>query len=104
MEIIQISVRALVEFLLRSGDLDNRRGGWADKEAMQKGSRIHRKIQKGMGVGYFAEYSLAYEKMFDHFTLKIEGRADGVFSEEGTDVLMRLKAHMHPWKYWRSLF
>lgn len=96
MEIIQISVRALVEFLLRSGDLDNRRGGWADKEAMQKGSRIHRKIQRRMGAGYFAEYSLAYEKTFDHFTLKIEGRADGVFSEEGTEVIDEIKSTYAP--------
>lgn len=96
MELIQISVRALVEFLLRSGDLDNRRGGWADKEAMQKGSRIHRKIQRRMGAGYFAEYSLAYEKMFDHFTLKIEGRADGVFSEEGTEVIDEIKSTYAP--------
>ena len=29
-EVIHISVRYLVEFILRSGDLDNRRGGFAD--------------------------------------------------------------------------
>ena len=59
---IRLSVRAFVEFLLRSGDLDNRRNAFADKEAMQKGSRIHRKIQKAMPVGYRAEVPLIYEK------------------------------------------
>ena len=44
-EVIRISVRNLVEFILRSGDLDTRRGAFADREAMAKGSRIHRKIQ-----------------------------------------------------------
>ena len=39
---IRISVRNLVEFILRHGDIDNRTGG-ADKEAMQQGGRIHRK-------------------------------------------------------------
>ena len=34
---IYISVRNLVEFVLRSGDIDNRHGGPADKEAMQIG-------------------------------------------------------------------
>lgn len=92
METIQISVRALVEFLLRSGDLDNRRGGWADKEAMQKGSRIHRKIQKRMGAGYMAECPLAYEKQFEHYILKIEGRADGIFYEDGMDVIDEIKS------------
>ena len=32
-EEVKISVRELVEFILRSGDIDNRRGGWADKES-----------------------------------------------------------------------
>ena len=40
-EEVKISVRELVEFILRSGDIDNRRGGWADKESLAKGTRIH---------------------------------------------------------------
>ena len=44
-----ISVRNLVEFILRSGDLDNRRLSGAQKDAMLAGGRIHRKIQKRMG-------------------------------------------------------
>ena len=43
--IIRISVRNLVEFILRSGNLESG-SGIQDKEAMQKGSRIHRKLQK----------------------------------------------------------
>ena len=34
--IIKTSVRNLVEFILRSGDIDNRHGG-SEKEAMQAG-------------------------------------------------------------------
>ena len=48
---IRISVRNLVEFILRHGDIDNRSGG-ADKDAMQQGSRIHRKIQRQQGAEY----------------------------------------------------
>ena len=33
-EVIKISVRNLVEFILREGDIDNRTGSSADKEAM----------------------------------------------------------------------
>ena len=54
-EIIRISVRNLVEFILRSGDLDSGKGT-VDKEAMQKGSRLHRKIQRQMKGGYQAEF------------------------------------------------
>ena len=52
---IKISVRSLVEFVLRRGDLDNRRTSGAKKEAMQAGSRLHRKIQKRMGSTYRSE-------------------------------------------------
>ena len=45
---VRISVRALVEFVLRSGDIDNRRSGAAQKDAMAAGTRIHKKIQKRM--------------------------------------------------------
>lgn len=96
METIQISVRALVEFLLRSGDLDNRMGGWADKEAMQKGSKIHRKIQKRMGPDYQAEVPLSYEKEYDHFLLKVEGRADGVFVDGLFDTIDEIKGTYLP--------
>ena len=46
---VRVSVRNLVEFILRYGDIDNRRGGLGEKEAMQEGSRLHRKIQGRMG-------------------------------------------------------
>ena len=45
--VTRISVRNLVEFILQGGDLDSRRGT-IDKEAMLKGSRRHRKLQKQM--------------------------------------------------------
>lgn len=75
---IRVSVRNLVEFVLRSGDLDNRRSSADQKQAMQAGSRLHRKIQRKMGAGYRAEVSLKYEMEEDGFELLIEGRADGI--------------------------
>ena len=74
---IRISVRNLVEFILRHGDIDNRTGG-ADKDAMQQGSRIHRKIQRQMGAEYRAEVALKYEVPCEDFVLSVEGRADGI--------------------------
>ena len=76
--VIRISVRNLVEFILREGDIDNRTGGGQDPENMQMGSRIHRKIQRQMGSDYQAEIPLKTEIVCDGFTLKIEGRADGL--------------------------
>ena len=54
---IRISVRNLVEFILRQGDIDNRKYGGSDN-AMQEGSRIHRMIQRRMGADYKAEVPL----------------------------------------------
>ena len=79
--VVRISVRNLVEFILRSGDLDNRRGS-ADKEAMLKGSRLHRKIQSQMGSHYRAEVSLKYTTEYDDVSIVVEGRADGIFTED----------------------
>lgn len=76
--VIRISVRNLVEFILREGDIDNRTGGGQDPENMQMGSRIHRKIQRQMGSDYQAEVPLKTEIACDGFILKIEGRADGL--------------------------
>ena len=53
-ETVKISVRNLVEFILREGDIDQRRTAGADKEQMQLGARIHRKIQRQMGSDYHA--------------------------------------------------
>ena len=82
MEQIKISVRNLVEFILRSGDIDNRRGRAAQKEAMQEGSKIHRKIQRRMGASYQPEVSLKIELKRPKYLLMIEGRADGIIEEE----------------------
>ena len=76
--VIRISVRNLVEFILREGDIDNRTGGGPDPENMQMGSRIHRKIQRQMGSEYQAEVPLKTEIACDGFILKVEGRADGL--------------------------
>lgn len=86
-EQVTVSVRNLVEFILRSGDIDNTRG-YKDPDAMQEGSRIHRKIQKSMPSGYRAEVSLKMElpltNGLEELILTVEGRADGVWFREET--------------------
>lgn len=79
--IVRISVRNLVEFILRNGDLVSG-SGTADKEAMLKGSRLHRKIQKQMGSHYQPEVSLKKDTEYDDLILRVEGRADGIFLQD----------------------
>lgn len=90
-QVIKISVRNLVEFILREGDIDNRTTGGMERDAMQQGSRIHRKLQKRMGSGYRAEVPLKQQCPCDGFILQVEGRADGIFVEEGRTVIDEIK-------------
>lgn len=87
---VRISVRNLVEFILRGGDIDNRIGG-ADKEAMLLGGKLHRKIQKQMGADYHAEVSLKYEMFCEGFVLLLEGRADGIIDTSKGIVIDEIK-------------
>lgn len=79
---INISVRNLVEFIMRGGDLDNTRSGRDEIEAMHAGGRIHRKLQNQMGANYTPEVplSITVQVTYDglSFDLTVDGRADGV--------------------------
>ena len=51
--IVRISVRNLIEFVMRSGDIDNR---FRDNTRMIEGIRAHQKIQASYGKNYKKEY------------------------------------------------
>ena len=92
---VKVSVRTLVEFIMRSGDLESG-SGRMDADAMQAGSRLHRKIQKSMGSNYTAEVPLAVELPLEDdgesFLLVVEGRADGVIrNQDDTFVIDEIK-------------
>lgn len=97
---IQISVRNLVEFLMREGDIDNRRAAGGE-DAMLEGGRIHRMIQKRMGPEYESEVMLQYCYESARYTIRIEGRADGVIRRDGQIIVDEIKAtyrdlnHLH---------
>lgn len=83
---LHISVRNLVEFIFREGDIDNRISHLQSADAMMEGTRIHRKIQKSMGDEYQAECPLKYIAESELYELTIEGRADGIFVDESEDI------------------
>ena len=109
MRTLRISVRRLVEFLLRSGDIDAESEGRGSIEAMQAGSNIHRMLQAAGGEAYQAEVPLASSLYFPGgsfsphaarldireeavhdqggFFLRVEGRADGII-DDGTHPLV----------------
>ena len=46
---VKLSVRELVEFVLREGDIDNTQGGGNLVERALEGARLHRRLQKEAG-------------------------------------------------------
>lgn len=83
-----LPVRELVEFVLRGGSIDNRFGG---VDRMAEGSRIHRKLQKAAGDGYQAEVPLSLESVWGDIRIKVEGRADGLYTDEEGLVVDEIK-------------
>lgn len=92
MHSIKISVRNLVEFILRSGDIVASESGLADPDAMQEGTRIHKKLQKKMGSTYQAEVPLSITLPVSRdgvdFELTVEGRADGIFPDKDSNGMI----------------
>lgn len=87
----RISVRNLVEFIMRSGDIDNRSGKGTDKEAMIEGTRLHKKIQGRMGADYRAEVSLKYPVETKKYNILLEGRADGIITNGDKVIIDEIK-------------
>ena len=94
MPAIRLSVRELVEFLLRTGSIDSRFTGF---DRANEGARIHRRLQKAEGEGYAAEVFLTAERTMEGIGFTIEGRADGIFTDEdGTVVIDEIKTTAAP--------
>lgn len=98
MTTIRVSVRNLVEFILREGDIDNRMAK-APTDAMQEGGRIHRMIQKRMGIEYEAEVPLKFQVDYDDYIVQIEGRADGIIRRNNQVIVDEIKGTYRDMKF-----
>ena len=91
---IRISVRALVEFIMRSGDIDRRRRAAGGPEVMLEGANIHRAIQRRMGKNYHAEVYMSATVERSDCIITVDGRADGlIIPGDGNDE-GRIEAHL----------
>lgn len=80
--VIRESVRNLVEFCLKKGDIDNRFSGSA---RATEGIKAHQKIQEDNGKiyeEYQKEVYLSHEFEMDRSIINIEGRADGIIQDD----------------------
>ena len=90
---VRLSVRSLVEFIYRSGDLDNR-SRTSTELAMSEGNRIHRMLQKKGGPGYRAEVGLRWHYITEQYDICLEGRADGVMEDYVPEEYRRIEEQL----------
>ncbi len=94
---LTISVRALVEFIMRGGSIDNRISGY-DPDRAVEGIQIHKKLQKALSAGviYEPEVTLSLEYDFGAYVLHIDGRADGVITDSDGIMIDEIKSTSAP--------
>ncbi|MCU9809183.1 hypothetical protein LEQ06_14040 [Paraclostridium sp. AKS46] len=86
---IKISVRNLVEFIMRNGSIDNTKS--ASIKPIE-GTLAHQMIQNSYDENYDAEYQLKYEFEYKGINIKVEGRADGILKEDGKIIVDEIKS------------
>ena len=84
----KISIRSLVEFIMRRGNIDNR---YVGSTKAVEGIRGHQRIQKSYGENYEAEVPLKHTVSYDDMSIIVEGRADGILKEDDKIIIDEIK-------------
>ena len=87
-KIIKISIRNLVEFIMRHGSIDNR---YTSSIKAIEGIRGHQRVQKSYGDNYTAEVPLKYTLTYEDLEIMVEGRADGILIEDEKTIIDEIK-------------
>src|SRR5262245_26890638 len=93
---LTISVRELVEFVLRTGDLGGKRDFVGPNRAWE-GTRGHQRIQKSRPHGYQTEVALAHKVQTPEFVLRVQGRIDGVLRNSEKVLIEEIKTIAGTW-------
>ncbi len=96
-EVINLSVRGLVEFIYRHGSIESGLGGMS---SAREGVKIHQLIQKDLkdqskaseNMEYLNEIFLSHSFEFNNLCFKVEGRADGIIIKEGGVTIIEIKS------------
>ncbi|MDD7305259.1 MAG: ATP-dependent DNA helicase [Peptoniphilaceae bacterium] len=86
---VKISVRNLIEFVMRTGDIDNR---FRDNNRMVAGIKAHQKVQKSYNENYQSEYYLKNTTQIGDMVFKVEGRADGLLKNGDSYTIDEIKS------------
>ncbi len=88
-QLLKTSVRELVSFVLRSGDLVS--GGFASASRLVEGTRGHQQVQRTRPAHYQAEVAVSHRVEVDDLALEINGRIDGLLVEDGIVLVEEIK-------------
>ncbi len=86
---VKISVRNLIESIMRSGDIDD---SYKSSKRMLQGTLAHQKVQASYGENYKAEVSIKTSLEYENFILDLEGRADGIFTHKDKFTIEEIKS------------
>ena len=97
---LTLSVHQLVDFLLRSGDIDNR---VFNRSSMTEGSRLHTVYQSQQGSDYLSEYPLQHRFVIGGVDITLQGRADGILKRKnGEFVIDEIKTTVEELEIFRN--
>ena len=82
---LELSVHQLVDFLLRTGDIDNR---VFNRSSQTEGSRLHAIYQSKQGNNYISEYPLKQTFIVDEVEITLQGRADGIIKKSENEYII----------------
>lgn len=89
MATVNISVRELISFVMRSGSMDRPRASFA---RLRQGTKLHQLVQSRGGDGYASEVPLSCEIEYGGLSFRLTGRADGIISKDGGYIVDEIKS------------
>ncbi|MEH7443915.1 ATP-dependent DNA helicase [Bacillus sp. JJ1122] len=94
--VIKIPVRALAEYVYRSGSIES---GFRTATSFTEGSRIHREVQKTYHENDISEVFLKTDILYESLQFIIEGRCDGLLLSDGNTTIDEIKSTSAPLEY-----
>src|SRR5581483_10203584 len=94
--VISTSVRELIAFVLRSGDLGGS-GGFGGRNRALEGTRGHQRLQKKRPADYQTEVPVRWRTERENFIFELKGRIDAVLDREGLLRVEEIKTVRRPW-------
>ncbi len=91
-----VSVRGLVDFAYRTGDLGGSGKIFSSNRALE-GTRGHRRLQQARGYGYDAEVVVEHGTERAGVALKIVGRVDGIVAKSFPPMVEEIKTVENGW-------